>query len=107
MQNPNNFFDDLSKVTTGAMGTLAGAMREFETMMRERFKEWAGGLDMVNREEFEAVKAMAASARAEVDALKAEIAAMKGGPAPAPVLDAAPSEEAARGGAGPDGTPTA
>lgn len=82
MQSQNNFFDDLAKVTTGAMGTLAGMSRELEAQLREKFREWQGGVDMVTREEFEAVKEMAANARAEVETLRAEIAAMKGGAVP-------------------------
>lgn len=79
MQSENRIFEDISKVATAAMGTMAGVGREVETMVRARVREMVGGLDLVEREEFEAVKAMAATARAEVNALKAEIAAMKGG----------------------------
>ncbi len=78
MQSENRIFEDISKVATAAMGTMAGVGREVETMVRARVREMVGGLDLVEREEFEAVKAMAATARAEVEALKAEIAAMKG-----------------------------
>jgi len=83
MQSENKIFEDISKVATAAMGTMAGVGREVETMVRARVREMVGGLDLVDREEFEAVKAMAATARAEVEALKAEIAALKGG---APVV---------------------
>ncbi len=79
MQSENKIFEDISKVATAAMGTMAGVGREVETMVRARVRDMVGGLDLVEREEFEAVKAMAATARAEVEALKAEIAAMKGG----------------------------
>jgi len=77
MQSQNNFIDDLTKVTTSAMGTFAGMAREFESNARERFKEWMGGMDLVSREEFEAVKAIAAQAQADVAALKAELASLK------------------------------
>lgn len=73
MQSQNRFFDDLSKVVNGAVGTLAGVGREAEASMRERFREFLGGADFVSREEFDAVKAMAAAAREEADALKARI----------------------------------
>lgn len=89
MQSQNNFFDDLAKVTTGAMGTLAGMGREFEAQMREKVREWTGGMDMVTREEFEAVKEMAANARAEVEQLRAEMQAMRAG---APVPHAPPAD---------------
>ena len=58
----------------GAAGTLAGMGREAEGAFKERVKEWVGGLDLVSREEFEAVKAMAAAARDEVEALKGRLA---------------------------------
>ncbi len=80
MQSQNRIFEDMSKIATSAMGTMAGVGREVETMIRARVKELVGGMDMVERDEFEAVKAMAATARAEVEALKAEIAAMRAAP---------------------------
>ncbi|MBX9796854.1 accessory factor UbiK family protein [Sphingomonas sp.] len=73
MQSENRIFDDLAKLLNGAAGTLAGMGREAEASMRERAKEWVGGLDFVSRDEFEAVKAMAAAARDEADALKARL----------------------------------
>ncbi len=76
MQNDNKLFEDLSKVATAAMGTLAGASREFSGVARERMKEFVGAGE-ISRDEFDAVKAMAATARAEVETLKAEIAALK------------------------------
>ena len=79
MQSQNRFFDDLSKMATGAMGTLAGMRREMETAMRQRMEEFIGGLDLVKREEFDAVKEMAARARAENEELKARIAALEAG----------------------------
>jgi len=87
MQSENRFFDDLSKLVNGAAGTLAGMGREFESNAREKAKEWMGGLDFVSREEFEAVKEMAAAARAEAEDLKARIAALEG---KAPTKPAAP-----------------
>ncbi len=84
MQSQNRIFEDMSKIATSAMGTMAGVGREVETMVRARVKELVGGLDMVERDEFEAVKAMAATARAEVEALKAEIAALRAGAATPP-----------------------
>ena len=80
MQSENRIFADLSKVATSAMGTFAGIGREIETATRSRLREAVGGLDMVGRDEFEAVKAMAANARAEVELLRAEIAAFKAAP---------------------------
>lgn len=76
MQSENRLFDDFVKMMNGAAGTLAGMGREAESAFKERVKEWVGGLDLVSREEFEAVKAMAAAARDEVDALKARLDAV-------------------------------
>jgi len=77
MQSQNRFFDDFAKVVNGAVGTLAGAGREAESAMRERFREFMGGFDFVSREEFDAVKAMAAAARDENEALRARIEALE------------------------------
>ena len=77
MQSQNRIFDDFVKVMNGAAGTLAGMTREAQTAMQERMREWVGGLDMVSREEFDAVKAMAASAREESQALKARVEALE------------------------------
>lgn len=81
MQSENRVFDDLVKFVNGAAGTLAGMGREAEAAARERAKEWIGGLDFVSRDEFEAVKAMAAAARDEADALKARLDALEAKPA--------------------------
>jgi len=77
MQSENRFFEDLVKMANGFAGTMAGMGREAEANAREKFKTWVGGFDFVSREEFEAVKAMAAAARDEVAALRAELAAQK------------------------------
>ncbi|KRB86277.1 hypothetical protein ASE00_06000 [Sphingomonas sp. Root710] len=76
MQSENRLFDDFVKMMNGAAGTLAGMGREAESAFKERVKDWVGGLDLVSREEFEAVKAMAAAARDEVETLKARIDAL-------------------------------
>lgn len=81
MQSQNRFFEDFVKIMNGAAGTVAGMTREAQDGMRERAKEWVAGMDFVSRDEFEAVKAMAATARAEVEALKEEVAALGGGKA--------------------------
>ena len=75
MQSDNKIFDDFAKFVNGAAGTVAGMTREAEAGFRERLKDWIGGLDFVSRDEFEVVKAMAADARSEVEALKAQLAA--------------------------------
>ncbi len=77
MQSENRVFDDIVKVLNGAAGTLAGVGREAGSGARERAREWLGGLDFVSREEFDAVKAMAAAARDENDVLKARLDALE------------------------------
>jgi BMFP domain-containing protein YqiC len=79
MQSQNRLFDDFVKVMNGAAGTIAGMTREAQAAMQERAREWIGGLDLVSREEFEAVKAMAIAAREQNEALAARIAALEGG----------------------------
>lgn len=78
MQSENRFFDDLAKMVNGIAGTVAGAEREAKAAVRERAKEWVGRMDFVSREEFDAVKEMAAKARAETDALKARLDKLEG-----------------------------
>ena len=90
MQSENRFFDDLGKIINGAAGTIAGMGREFESNAKEKAREWMAGMDFVSREEFEAVKAMAATAREEVEQLKARLAALESGQAPAPARKTAP-----------------
>ena len=77
MQSQNRLFDDFVKFMNGAAGTLAGMGREAEAATRGKAKEWIGGLDFVSRDEFEAVKAMAAAARDEADALRARLDALE------------------------------
>ena len=80
MQTENRFFDDFAKFVNGAAGTLAGAGREAEGQVREKFKAWVGGDDFVSREEFETVKTLAQTAREEVEGLKARLAALEARP---------------------------
>lgn len=77
MQSDKRIFDDLSKFLNGVAGTVAGMGREAEAGFRERTREWVAGMDLVSREEFEAVKQMAATARAEAEELKARVAALE------------------------------
>jgi BMFP domain-containing protein YqiC len=77
MQSQNRIFDDLVKMMNGVAGTMAGVGREAESSMRDKMREWVGGMDFVARDEFEAVKAMAIAAREENEALKARIEALE------------------------------
>ncbi|HEX8057779.1 MAG TPA: accessory factor UbiK family protein [Novosphingobium sp.] len=77
MQSENPLIADFVKLMNSAAGTLAGMTREARDSARERAKEAIGGLDFVAREEFDAVKAMAAKAREESETLKARIDALE------------------------------
>ena len=83
MQSDNKLIDDLVKMVNAAAGTLAGMGREAEASFREKAKEFVGGADFVSREEFEAVKEMAAAARDEAERLKARLDAVEAGAKPA------------------------
>ncbi|PKP92085.1 MAG: hypothetical protein CVT77_10105 [Alphaproteobacteria bacterium HGW-Alphaproteobacteria-16] len=90
MQSDNRIFDDFVKFMNGAAGTVAGMAREGESAARERFKTFVGGMDFVARDEFDAVKAMAAAARDENEALKARIEALEAKLGGTPNVAAAP-----------------
>ena len=77
MQSENKLFDDFVKMVNGVAGTMAGMGREAESGAREKMREWIGGQDFVGRDEFEAVKAMAAAARDENEALMKRIVALE------------------------------
>lgn len=84
MQSQNRMFDDFVKIMNGAAGTFAGMGREAEGSLREKMREWVGGMDMVGRDEFDAVKAMAAAARDENEVLRKRIAALEAAAASKP-----------------------
>jgi BMFP domain-containing protein YqiC len=77
MQSQNRFFDDLARVASGALGTLSGVKTEVETRLREQLERVLAGMDLVSREEFEAVKAMAAKARSEQEDLANRVAELE------------------------------
>jgi hypothetical protein len=77
MQVNNRLLDDLARLATGAVGAAAGVKGEVETLFRERLRRLLDEADLVSREEFEAVKAMAAKARAEQEALAARVAELE------------------------------
>ncbi|MGD9664097.1 MAG: accessory factor UbiK family protein [Novosphingobium sp.] len=77
MQSENPLIADFVKLMNSAAGTFAGMTREARDSARERVKEAVGGFDFVSREEFDAVKAMAAKARDENEALAARLDALE------------------------------
>jgi BMFP domain-containing protein YqiC len=83
-QTSNRFVDEFAKLMTDAAGAAQGLRREFETMMKAQGERMLRELDVVQREEFEAVKEMTVKAREEnellaqrVAALEAELAALR------------------------------
>jgi hypothetical protein len=78
MQTQNRLLDDLARVATSALGVAAGMRTEIEARLRDQFERVLSGMDLVSREEFDAVKAMAAKARAEQEDLAARLAALEG-----------------------------
>ena len=77
MQSENPLIADIAKLLNSAAGTMAGMGREARDAARERVKEAVGGLDFVARDEFDAIKDMAAKAREENEALKARVDALE------------------------------
>lgn len=77
MQSQNPFFDDLARVASGALGALSGVRAEMEAMMRQQFERVTSGLDLVSREEFEVVRAMAIKAREENEVLAQRLAQLE------------------------------
>jgi len=77
MQTNSRLFDDLARLATGALGTAQGVKTEWENLFHQRMERFISEMDLVPREEFDAVKAMATLAREENDALKERLAALE------------------------------
>lgn len=77
MQSDNPILDGLARLMTDAAGAAQSVRAEIDTFMRQRLEHWVAEMDFVPREEFEAVKAMAAKARSENERLEARIAALE------------------------------
>jgi BMFP domain-containing protein YqiC len=77
MQSQNPVIADFVKLVNSAAGTFAGMTREARESARERAKEALGGLDFISREEFDAVKGMAAKAREENEKLGERLSALE------------------------------
>jgi BMFP domain-containing protein YqiC len=77
-QTTNRFLDELSRLLTDAAGAAQGMRREVETLMKAQGERVLRDMDVVQREEFEAVKEMAAKARDENERLSARVAELEG-----------------------------
>ena len=76
-QSTNRLLDEVAKLMTDAAGAAQGLKREVEGVMKSQGERVLSNMDVVRREEFEAVKAMAVKAREENDRLEARIAALE------------------------------
>lgn len=85
MNDRPKFFDDLAGVAGGALSAFSGARDEITALVRARVEEAIRKLDLVRREEFDAIATVAATARSEVETLAARVAALE-----AVVIPAAP-----------------
>jgi BMFP domain-containing protein YqiC len=77
VQTTNRFFDEVARLMNDTAGVAQGVRREFETLFRSQAERILRDLDVVRREDFEAVKDMARLAREENEALKARVAALE------------------------------
>lgn len=94
MQTSNRLFDDLARVANGAVSTLTGVKGELEAMIRHQLERLLADRDTVPREEFEAVKAMAAKARSEQEKLAKRVAALEAQVSGKPAAAAKPRRRA-------------
>ena len=76
-QTSGRFFDEIARLMNDAAGVAQGVRREFDTLFKTQAEKWLRDLDLVKREEFDAVRDMARIAREENEALKARIAVLE------------------------------
>ncbi|HVT51768.1 MAG TPA: accessory factor UbiK family protein [Dongiaceae bacterium] len=74
MQTDNRFFDDMAKAASGALGSFAGLRHEIEIRVQQQLERLLGRMNLVSREEFEAMKAVAQAAREEQIKLERRLA---------------------------------
>ena len=103
-QTSNRLLDEFAKMMTDAAGVAQGVRREVETAVRSQAERFLGDMNMVQREEFEAVRDMAMRARDENDALKLRIAALEARMGPTHTGEMPGSEPIKRGGGSNMGT---
>ena len=77
MQSQTKILDDFARVASGAMGVAAGVRGEVEARIREQLERLLTQMDVVPREEFDAMKAVAVAAREEQEALSAKVVALE------------------------------
>jgi BMFP domain-containing protein YqiC len=79
MQTRNPILDDMARLASGGLGVLAGLRNEIDGLIRQQLHRRMDGMELVDREEFEAVKAMASKAREEQERLTARVEALEAG----------------------------
>lgn len=77
MQTQSSLFDDLARLMTGAMGMAQGVGDEAKSFMRAQADRFVAEMDLVGRDEFEAVKQLAAEARAEAEDLRRRVSELE------------------------------
>ncbi len=77
MQLDNRIIDDLARLASGALGSLAGLKEELDALVRQRLERLLADMELVRRDEFEAVKALAANARAAQEDLEKRVAELE------------------------------
>lgn len=99
MIGSNRLLDDIARLMTDAAGAAQGVRREAETVVKSQLERFLRDMDLVTREEFEAVREMAIMAREENDRLSARIAALEASAGLTPAAPAAkPAARKPRGG---------
>ena len=99
MQTQNKLLDDLARVASGAIGVAAGMREEVEARLRDQFERVLARMDLVTREEFDAVRAMAVKAREEQEVLSARVATLEAALKTAPAAEKAAKKAAPKPGA--------
>lgn len=77
MQTKSRLFDDMARVASGAAGALSGVRHEVEGIVKQRLERVLADMDLVTRDEFEAVREVAAKARLEQEALERRVATLE------------------------------
>ena len=82
MTQNSRFFDEIGRMMNGAAGAADGLRREVETIFRSQAERFVNDMDLVKREDFDALREQVQLQDAEIKALRTELAALKGTPAP-------------------------
>ncbi len=77
MQKDSRFFDDIARMASGAAGTFTDLKREMEGMVMDKVEKILARMNLVRREEFEVVRSLAETARAEQEKLMQKLAQLE------------------------------